>query len=349
MEKTNQPNRILKRVFFGLLAAFVVLGIVAGILLKSVLGKIHQNRIDVVAAPGVSSEPVSTEAPPTPDPFAEALSTDVDYYETGEIKEIPIYEQDKIDRFIISILVVVKNGTIADEELTTDMIFIVSYNQLQMKFTSVAIPRDTLVQIDGYGWKRINAAYSLGGIGLLTNTINQSFGLDIQNYVYTGTEELAQLADGVGGIPTELTENDAAFLNERFGTTLTGGVQKLTGEQIVAHLLDRTTDNKGDLGRAQAQLMAIRYAFDYLVNNFDKTFLYPFMGLIFDNVRTNLDYETLGGIALEMTMSDDLTFNTIRVPYDDAFTEIAFDGGYAILPEFEKNRILLRQELYGKE
>lgn len=349
MKKTNQPNRILKRVFFGLLAAFVVLGIVAGILFRTYMSKFYRNRVEVVAAPTVSGEPLPTEVPPTPDPFAAALSTDVDYYETGEIKEIPIYEQDKIDRFIISILVVVKNGTIADEELTTDMIFIVSYNQLQMKFTSVAIPRDTLVQIDGYGWKRINAAYSLGGIGLLTNTINQSFGLDIQNYVYTGTEELAQLADGIGGIPVFLTENEAAYINENTGSSLISGLQSLSGEQVIAHLLDRTSDNKGDLGRAQSQLAVIKNTFDYLINNFDKTFLYPFMGMISENIRTNIDFDTLAGIALEMALSDDLTFHTLRVPYDDAYTEIAFDGGYAILPEFEKNHILLRQDLYGKE
>ncbi|MBQ9188797.1 MAG: LCP family protein [Clostridia bacterium] len=349
MEKTNQPNRILKRVFFGLLAAFVVLGIVAGILFRTYMSKFYQNRVEVVAAPTVSGEPLPTEVPPTPDPFAAALSTDVDYYETGEIQNVPIYSQDKIDRYIISILVVVKNGSIASEEQQTDMIFIISYNQLLMKFSAVGIPRDTLVQIDGYGWKRINAAYSLGGIGLLTNTINQSFGLDIQNYVYIGTEELARLADNVNGIPVNLTDAEAAYLNEQLGTSLSAGQQQLTGEQIVAYLLDRTSDNKGDLGRTEKQLTVIHDTFDYLTDTFDKTFLYPFMAMVGDSVRTNLEYDILAGIAYVMAVSDDLTFHTLRIPFDDAYTEMSYDGGYAILPEFEKNRILVMQELYGKE
>ena len=347
MEKKS--NRVLKTVFFSLLIAFIVLAIAAGVLLRVVLGKIHRDRVEIVAAPSAATEAAPTEVPPTPDPFAEALSTDVDYYETGEIKEIPIYEQDKIDRFIISILVVVKNGSIEDKDLQTDMIFIVSYNQLQQKFTVVGIPRDTLVPIEGYGWKRINAAYTLGGIGLLTNTINEAFGLDVQNYVYTGTTELAELADGVNGIPADLSEAEAAYLNEKLGCALHPGKQMLTGEQIVTHLLDRTSDGKGDLGRAETQIEIVHGAFAYMVDAFDDTFLYPFMHMIFDNIRTNLDYDTLMGIGLEMTMSDELTFRTLRMPFDGAFTETSFDGGYAILPEFEKNRILVMQELYGKE
>ena len=36
---------------------------------------------------------------------AEALRTDIDYYETGEIQPVPIYEQKKIDKYLFTILV----------------------------------------------------------------------------------------------------------------------------------------------------------------------------------------------------------------------------------------------------
>lgn len=348
-QKVTKSNRVLRIMFFSMLSAALVLGVVAGIVIRNTLGKVYRDRVEVVAAPVSDSTLAPVEIPPTPDPFAAALASDVDYYETGEIQNIPIYSQDKIDRFIMSFLVVVKNGSTDSQEQQTDMIFIISYNQLQQKFTVVAIPRDTLVQIDGYGWKRINTAYSLGGIGLLTNTINQSFGLDIQNYVYIGTDELAKLADEVNGIPATLSDAEAAYLNSKFGTSLVSGKQMLSGEQIVAYLLDRTSDDKGDIGRSETQLEVVHDAFDYLTDTFDKTFLYPFMSLILNHVRTNLEYDILGGIALEMAMSDDLTFHTLRMPFDDAYTEMSFDGGYALLPEFEKNRILIMQELYGKE
>ena len=201
----------------------------------------------------------------------------------------------------------------------------------------------------GYGWKRINAAYALGGIGLLTNTVNSNFGLDVQDYVYIGTDELRDLADGVKGIPAILSEGEAAYLNGLLGCELTAGKQQLTGEQAVAYLLDRTSDGKGDLGRAEVQLQVVKDTFYYLQDTFDRDYLYPFMLLVFQGIRTNFDFESLMDLCHEIVVANGLVFHTVRLPYADSFSELAFDGSYGILPEFEKNRILLMQDLYGKE
>lgn len=326
-----------------LLAVLIVVFSVMGI-----FSRMRQDLVETVAGPSDQQETAQIAAP-TADPFAEALSTDTDYYETGEITKVPIYSQDKIDRFITSILVVVKNGSVEDNGNQTDMIFVVSWNALLQKFTVVAIPRDTLVPLGDYGWKRINAAYTYGDRGMLINTINDVFGLDIQNYVLTGTDELAKMADEVGGIPATLTDGEAAYLNGQLGCALSAGKQKLSGEQIIAYLLDRTSDGKGSLGRADCQLKVIRGTFKYLTETFDETFLRPFMNVVTKGIRSNMDFELLTGIGYEMVMSDDLSFVTLRMPFDGCFTEMTYDGGYAILPEFEKNRILLEQALYGKE
>ena len=348
MDHSSQQKTLQRlRTILLVLTALVIVLAVLGYFGYRALNQTGRNRVDIVPQP--SADAMQIEPPPTPDPFAEALATDVDYYESGEIQPVPIYEQDKIDRFIISILVVVQNGSIEDESAQTDMIFIVSYNQLQQKFSMLSIPRDTLVPIENYGWKRINAAYSYGGIGLLTNTINQMFDLDIQNYVYTGTKELAALADAVNGVPATLTEAEAAYLTQTCGAPLSAGRQILNGEQAVAYLLDRTSDDRGDLGRSDRQLAMLADLLPYLRNSFDRDFLYPFISTVFRNVRTNLDLEILAGIGYEMCVTDILTITTLRLPFDDSFTEMTFDGAYGILPEFEKNRILLRQALYGKE
>ena len=344
----KKPNRKLKIAFFALLAVFVLLGAGCFCVVKTALNNIYAGKVDIVSAPIGGLAQLALPLPTT-DPFAEAVRTDIDYYETGEIQPVPIYEQKKIDKYIYTILVVVQNGSTASEERQTDMIFLVSYNQLQFKFTVVSVPRDMLVQVEGYGWKRINAAYTLGGIGLLMNTINNSFGLDIQDYVYIGTEELKALADGVNGIPTELTEGEAAYLNALLGCELSAGRQQLTGEQAVAHLLDRSSDDKGDLGRAEAQLRVVENAFFYLQDSFESDYLYPFMLLVFQGIRTNFDFETLMDLGHEVCVAPELTFQSVRLPYADSYTEIVFDGSYGILPEFEKNRILLMQDLYGKE
>lgn len=359
----TKPYKKLRIAFFALCIAFallLVLGIVLGMTKVQMCREVHFFTCDSSGFHPVSCgvqtvkrryDKIDINALPTPDAalFDEAMSKDADYYETGEIKEVPIYEQKKIDRFIFSMLIVVQNGSLDASEKQTDMIFIASFNELLQKFTVVSVARDTLVPLSETEWKRINTAYSRGGIGQLINTINDVFELDIQNYVVTGTEELKSLADGINGIPADLSKEEAAMLNKTCGSSRKEGKQQLSGDEIVALLLDRTSDNKGDLGRADRQVEIVHDAFLYMQEQFDSEFLYPFFRTIFKSIRTNVDFETLRGVGYEMAVSDELTFETLRLPFDDAYTELNMDGAYALLPAFEKNRILLRQALYGKE
>ena len=365
-EQPEQPPqkslRKLKIVFFALCIAFALFTAL-GVVLASRVPMLREVRFFscdsrgfqlVACGPQVVRRqyaPIDVNALPTPDAalFDAATSKDVDYYETGEIKEVPIYEQKKIDKFIFTMLIVVQNGSIKDASRQTDMMFIASFNQLQQKFTVVSVARDTLVPLSETEWKRINAAYARGGIGQLINTVNDVFELDIQYYVVTGTEELAALADGIEGIPAELSKEEAKNLNAICGGSLKTGKQQLSGKEAVALLLDRTSDNKGDLGRADRQVEIVHDAFLYMQDKFDSEFLYPFFRTIFKSIKTNVDFETLRGVGYEMAVSDELTFETLRMPFDGAYTELNVDGAYALLPEFEKNRILLRQSLYGKD
>ncbi len=364
-ERPTVPQKSLRKLriaFFALCVALVLLTVI-GIVLASRVPMLREARLFscdsrgfhlVSCGPEVVKrqyDPIDVNALPTPDAelLDEATRRDVDYYESGEIKEVPIYEQQKIDKFIFTMLIVVQNGSVKEASAQTDMMFIASYNQLQQKFTVVSVARDMLVPFSETEWKRINAAYARGGIGQLINTVNDVFGLDIQYFVLTGTDELAALADGIEGVPATLSEEEAKNLNAICGGSLTPGRQQLSGQEAVALLLDRTSDNKGDLGRADRQVEIVHEAFLYMQDKFDSAFLYPFFRKIFKSIKTNVDFETLRGVGYEMAVSNELTFETLRLPFDDAYTELNVDGAYALLPAFEKNRILLRQALYGKE
>ena len=348
METQNTPKK--KR---GLKIALIVLAIVAILVLIAVIygaslwSSIRQNLIPTVKNP--DRESAANLATPSAELFDEALRTDIDYYETGEIQEVPIYEQNKIDRYTITMAVVVQQGKIDSEPRQTDMVFLVSYNQLLQKLSFVALPRDMLLPTHEYGWKRVGAIYAAGGIGLLINTVNDCFDLGIQDYVYTGTDELAQLADAVNGVPAELTDAEAKYINEQTGSTLSAGKNRLSGSQAVCYLSDRISDNKGDIGRSEKQLVLISDTFQYLTDNFDREYLVPLFTIIFKCIRTNFDWDSLFGLGYEVAVANELIVTTIRMPFDDAFSEIMYEGAYSILPEIEKNKILIRQALFAKE
>ena len=337
----------------GLKIALIILAIVLVLVLAAVIygaslwSNIRQNLIPTVQRPDQDS--AAALATPSAELFSEALRTDIDYYETGEIKEVPIYEQAKIDKYTITMMIVIQQGLVDSEPRQTDMIFLISYNQLQQKFSIVSLPRDMLLPTHDYGWKRVGAIYATGGIGMLINTINDCFEIGVQNYVYTGTAQLAALADKVDGVPATLTEAEAAYINEKTGSALSAGTQLITGEQAVCYLSDRLSDGKGDIGRAEKQLALINDTFWYLTDNFGRDDLFPLFYSIFNAIRTNLDWDTLSGVGYEIAVADELTVTTIRMPFDDSYSEMMYEGAYSILPEIEKNKILLQQALFGKD
>lgn len=331
-------------IIFVIVLALVLAAVSYGV---SLWNRARQNMVPTVEKPQQDS--AANLATPSAELFADALRTDIDYYETGEIVEVPIYEQAKIDKYTITMLIVIQQGQVDSEPRQTDMLYLASYNQLQQKLSIVSFPRDMLLPTHEYGWKRLGAIYATGGIGMLINTLNDCFALGIQNYVYTGTEELTKLADAVEGVPATLTEAEAAYINKQTGSNLAAGFHRLAGNQAICFLSDRISDNKGDMGRAERQLDMISDTFWYLTDNFSRDYLFPLFTVIYNCIRTNFNWETISGLGYELAVSNDLIISTIRMPYDDAYSELMMDGAYAILPEIEKNKILLQQDLFGKE
>src|SRR5699024_10970259 len=63
----------------------------------------------------------------------------------------------------------------------------------------ISLPRDLLVDVPGYGQNKLNAAYSLGGPALLTQTLEQQTGMRIDHYAEIGFGGFAGIVDAVGG------------------------------------------------------------------------------------------------------------------------------------------------------
>ncbi|AZA08302.1 LCP family protein [Corynebacterium pseudopelargi] len=138
------------------------------------------------------------------------------------------------------------------------------------KATLLSIPRDSYVNIPGYGMDKINAAFSLGGAPLLEQTVEESTGLRIDHYAEIGMGGLANVVDAAGGIevcPPEPIDDPLANLN------IQAGCQKVDGPTALGYVRTRAT-SMGDLDRVQRQ----REFFTALVNKLTSpsTFLNPF-------------------------------------------------------------------------
>lgn len=120
--------------------------------------------------------------------------------------------------------------------------------------TMVSIPRDSYVDIPGYGQDKINAAFVLGGAPLLAQTVEQATGVRLDHYAEVGFGGFAALVDAVGGVtmcPAEPISDPLA------GIDLPAGCQRLDGRTALGFVRSRATP-RADLDRMvnQRQFMS---------------------------------------------------------------------------------------------
>jgi LCP family protein required for cell wall assembly len=119
----------------------------------------------------------------------------------------------------------------------------------------VSLPRDSYVKIPGYGWNKLNAAYSFGGPKLLAETVQNATGLRIEHYMGIGFGGLVNVVNSVGGVTMcfKHSLHDAAS-----GVHLKKGCQTLSGGQALSFVRVRHTFASQDLQREQNQRVFIK-------------------------------------------------------------------------------------------
>lgn len=163
--------------------------------------------------------------------------------------------------------------------------------------TLVSLPRDSYVEIPGFGMNKINAAFTFGGAPLLTQTVEQATGLSIDHYAEIGMGGLANVVDAVGGIqicPDQPIDDPLANLN------IQAGCQQADGPTALGYVRTRATA-LGDLDRVQRQ----REFFSALVEKASSTstFVNPLRGL-----------PTINAVAGSFTVGErDHVWNLMRV------------------------------------
>ena len=113
----------------------------------------------------------------------------------------------------------------------------------------MSIPRDSYVDIPGYGMDKINAAFAFGGPKLLAETVENATNLRIDHYAEIGMGGLAGITDAVGGVelcPKEPIDDPLAKIN------IQAGCQKMDGPTALGYVRTRATA-MGDLDRVERQ------------------------------------------------------------------------------------------------
>jgi LCP family protein required for cell wall assembly len=114
----------------------------------------------------------------------------------------------------------------------------------------ISIPRDSYVDIPGYGPNKINAAFSYGGPALLAKTVQYNTGLYINHFMDIGFGGFVHVVDDVGGVRMCLVHK---LRDRAAGLYLPRGCHNLSGGQALAYVRDRHDFATQDLQREQDQ------------------------------------------------------------------------------------------------
>lgn len=123
----------------------------------------------------------------------------------------------------------------------------------------VSIPRDSWVDVPGYGMSKINAAYAHGGPTLLIQTVEQLTGVRIDHYAAIDFDGLIQVTDDLGGVDVVVPETTS---NGPY--TFSSGTNHLDGDQARWYLGQRYDLPGGDFDRVRRQQNYLRAMFGKL-------------------------------------------------------------------------------------
>lgn len=115
--------------------------------------------------------------------------------------------------------------------------------------TLVSIPRDSYLEIPGWGTDKVNAAFAEGGAALLAQTVEQATGLRVDHYAEVGFGGFGAIVDALGGVRVCLPE---PLDDPLAGVDLPAGCQELNGRDALGYVRSRDTP-RADLDRMQHQ------------------------------------------------------------------------------------------------
>lgn len=193
------------------------------------------------------------------------------------------------------------------------------------KVTLLSIPRDTKIDIPGYGTQKFNAAYAFNGPAGAIEAAEDLLDIEITHYAEVSFNDLANLVDAVGGVTVE---NESKIDNKKCDWdgnhyVIEEGTQHLSGGAALTFARNRDYPD-GDFTRQKHQRMVIE-AIAQEVLNAPLTSIPGIIEAAVNCVVTDLDVMDIIGLAQNFANADELTMYSCMLPsYTKTIKGISF-------------------------
>ncbi|NWG21816.1 MAG: LCP family protein [Chloroflexi bacterium] len=308
-----QHPQLRRHLVFGFLAVAAITLIAA----VTRLGFEWKQALDDVDAMIVTPVALAPTVTPVPVPVAGSLPTPVIL---PEPIPAPTAEPENDDP--VNILLLGADARVDEDISRTDAIILLHINPRSNHVSMLSLPRDLMVDVPGYGRRKINSVYPFGerrlgkgyGAALLKETVAGLVGVPVHHFALVNFEGFRKVIDIVDGVyidvprviddpryPMDEFPGDVRTMRVRFDP----GRQLMDSERALIYARTRHADN--DFGRNQRQqqvLLAVleRVRERGLMSQINK--IDDYTGALRDYVRTDLPRSEMLRLARVATRLD---------------------------------------------
>ncbi|MDR3136521.1 MAG: LCP family protein [Coriobacteriales bacterium] len=243
-------------------------------------------------------------------------------------------ELDKLQQVLVSpadpqepyyILVLGSDARAGELASRSDTIMLCRVDTEAKHIAILSIPRDTKIELEGYGTQKINAAMAYDGPTGAVEAVSKFVGVEIAHIMLVNFEGFTDLIDRLGGITV-----DVPFYTSLNGIELQPGVQTLNSEQAMAFARCRKEYALGDFQRAANQRALLKAVVKEIMQ-VPAPELPGYMSALAECVNTDLTFDQLVDLVLNLEgLNTDADLYSGQVPS----TTATIDGvSYVITTE----------------
>ncbi len=216
----------------------------------------------------------------------------------------------------------------------TDTMMVVTYDVADQHVGVVSIPRDTLMNVPRTV-KKINAAYSAGGIEEVKRELSELLGIPLDYYIIIDLKGFKAVVDTVGGVdfnvPVNMNYDDPT---QDLHIHLNKGMQHLNGAQALQLVRFRSGYANADIGRIQTQQKFLAALAKKILSWDSVSKLNDFVDIFAEHVKTDLSVRELGYFAISALDLDTQTGVAMgTLPGDGMVTYKGIPYYYQLYPQ----------------
>jgi polyisoprenyl-teichoic acid--peptidoglycan teichoic acid transferase len=185
----------------------------------------------------------------------------------------------------------------------SDTMMLLRFDPQTKRTIVLGIPRDTMIEREGFGTEKINAVDHESGPAAAAKEVSKVLGgVAIDRYIRVNNMGVAKLVDELGGV-TVTVPKDIKYQDDsqHFYVNLKAGKQHLDGLKLLG-LLRYRHDSNGDIGRMQRQQMVFKALLEQSLNPMTMARIPQLFGVLKSHIDTNLTVEeflALGGFSMQ--------------------------------------------------